>query len=61
LYGVWVKIDETMPWIELKGTYPTKHEARKAAREAAKRMEIRVVPVLDKGKTARSLTTVRAR
>jgi len=33
LYAVWIKIDDTLPWIELKGTYQTRGEARKAAKK----------------------------
>lgn len=43
LYTVWVKIDETLPWIELKGTHRTRREARRAARDALNHVEIRVV------------------
>ncbi len=32
LYIVWAKVDESLPWIELKGIYGT----RKAAKEAAR-------------------------
>jgi hypothetical protein len=33
LYAVWIKIDETLPWIELKGEYQTKKEAKRATNE----------------------------
>jgi hypothetical protein len=33
LYAAWIKIDDTLPWIELEGTYQTKGEARKAAKK----------------------------
>jgi len=42
LYAVWVKIDETLPWIELKGTYQTRREAKKAAREILDHAEMRI-------------------
>lgn len=42
-YAVWIKIDETLPWIELKGIFKTKKEARKAAKEILDRVQLRIV------------------
>ncbi|RLI20016.1 hypothetical protein DRO45_04425 [Candidatus Bathyarchaeota archaeon] len=50
LYVVWVKIDETVPWIELEGTYPTRREAKDAAKEILKRAKIKVVKTPQKRK-----------
>lgn len=41
--AVWMKIDESLPWIEMKGKYKTREEAKKAAREILDRVEIRIV------------------
>jgi len=43
LYAVWIKIDETLPWIELKGKYKTRGEAKKAARKILDNTEMRIV------------------
>jgi len=56
LYAVWIKIDETLPWIELKGKYRTKREAKKAARYTLDRVEIRVVE-MPKKRQVKALTT----
>jgi len=57
LYAVWIKIDETLPWIELKGKYRTKREAKKAARYTLDRVEIRVVEMPEKKRIMKVLAT----
>ena len=57
LYAVWIKIDETLPWIELKGKYRTKREAKKAARDVLDRVEIRVVEMPEKKRIVKALAT----
>jgi len=60
LYAAWVKINETLPWIEIEGTYETKNEARKAAKEAIKKMKIKVVRLSDKEKQVKALLSIKA-
>jgi hypothetical protein len=60
LYAAWVKINETLPWIEIEGTYETRNAARKAAKEAMKRMKIKIVHLPDKEKQARILSPIKA-
>jgi len=55
MYAVWIKIDETLPWIELKGKYRTKREAKKAARDTIDRVEIRVVEMPEKKRIVKTL------
>jgi hypothetical protein len=43
LYAVWIRIDETLPWIELKGTYQTRKEAREAAKEFLSKINVKIV------------------
>lgn len=43
LYIVWIKIDETLPWVELKGVYQTAEEARRAAKQSLKNTKIKIV------------------
>lgn len=33
MYAIWLKVDESLPWIELEHTCGTKREAKKAIRE----------------------------
>jgi len=60
LYAAWVKINETLPWIEIEGTYETKNEARKAAKEAIKKMKIKIVRLSDKEKQVKALLSIKA-
>jgi len=59
MYVVWVKIGETMPWIELEGIYQTKAEARKAAKEILKRVQVKVVKVGVKRKPMKAMVMVK--
>lgn len=43
LYAVWVRLDETLPWIELKGTYGTKRKAKQVAKEILNHAKIKIV------------------
>jgi cell division protein FtsL len=61
LYTVWIRIDETLPWIELKGEYSTKSEAKRAAREAVKRIGMKVVSFPEKRMPMKALVATRAR
>jgi len=58
LYAIWVKIDDTLPWIELKGTYQTRGEARKAAEETLNNARIKLAKVAETGKRVKALATV---
>jgi len=59
LYAVWVKIDETMPWLELKGLHPTKKEAQEAARGVLSKVEIKVVKMHENRKQMKALVTIK--
>lgn len=57
VYAIWLKIDETLPWIEFKGTYMTIEEAKKAEENLRKNMKTRIVSMpkgrfVDKSKIA---------
>lgn len=43
LYAVWIRIDETLPWIELKGVYQTRKEAREATKEFLSKINVKIV------------------
>lgn len=61
LYTVWVKIDETTPWIELEGEYATKNEAKKAAKEAMGKMGLKIVNYPEKRTPMKAIAPIRAR
>jgi len=58
LYIVWVKVDESLPWIELKGIYRTRKAAKEAARELVGRAAIKVVRVNVKAEGIRTLAAI---
>jgi hypothetical protein len=61
LYSIWIRIDETLPWIELKEEYETKEKAKQAAQMVMGRIAVRLVKLSKERKLAESLVTVRAR
>jgi len=59
VYAVWIKIDETLPWIELEGTYPSRREARKAAKTLLKSVKMKVINVGSERKPMKAVVTVK--
>lgn len=57
MYNVWIKIDEELPWIELKGAYRTRRGAQDAAREFLESVKVRVVQIPEKNQ-ANSLIAI---
>lgn len=60
LYVVWIKIDETLPWIELKGTFQTRGEAKKGAEELLNGIRVRFVKIQEKRRQAKALAAVKS-
>lgn len=42
-YSVWIKIDDTLPWIELSETYRTRNEAQTAAKQKLGTAKVKIV------------------
>ena len=59
MYAVWIKIDESLPWIELEGTYPSKREAQKAAKTFLKNVKMKVVNVGGERKPMKAVAAVK--
>ena len=59
MYTVWVRIDETLPWIELKGKYLTRREAKKAAKDAQESLKTKIVELPERRNTMEPLATMR--
>ena len=59
MHAVWVKIDETLPWIELKGTYETRKDARKAAEDCLYKAQIKIVAIPEKSKQLKAVATIK--
>jgi len=56
-----VKIDDTLPWIELKKNYQTRKEAKQAAEDFLKSMQMKVVAMPEKALTIKQRTSVKSR
>ena len=59
LYAIWIRIDETLPWIELKETYQTRKEANKAAEDFLKGLRMEIVEMPMKGNQMKALATAK--
>jgi len=56
-----VRIDDTLPWIELKRSYQTRKEARQAAEDFLKSMQMKVVAMPEKALTIKQMASVKSR
>lgn len=59
MYSAWIKLDDSLPWIELEEAFQTKAEAQKAVQEVLSKAKIRISKLPkqeEKGKA-----TIRAR
>jgi hypothetical protein len=43
MYSAWVKIDDSLPWIELGEAFQTKTEAQEATKEKLSKVKIKIV------------------
>jgi hypothetical protein len=59
MYSAWIKIDDSLPWIELEEAFRTKAEAQKAAKELLSKTKIRIAELPKQERQIR--TTVRVR
>lgn len=54
-----MKINETLPWIELEGVYQTRKEAKEAAEKFLNSIEIKIVGIPAKKKRMKALATIK--
>jgi hypothetical protein len=59
MYTAWIKIDESLPWIELKETFQTKSEAQEAMKEKLNEVKIKIVKMPTKKKPLGASITVK--
>lgn len=59
LYTVWIRINETLPWIELKGEYHTRREARQAAEQTLRNTLLKIVNIPQESRSIKTLATTR--
>jgi hypothetical protein len=56
-----VKIEESLPWIELNGEYATRTEARQAAQRVMQRIGMKIASIPDEKRSMKALVTVRTK
>jgi len=42
MYSAWIKINDSLPWIELEEAFQTKAEAQKAVKEILNKAEVKI-------------------
>jgi len=50
MYSAWIKIDDSLPWIELEEAFQTKAEAQKAVKEILSKTKIQIAKLPKNGK-----------
>lgn len=58
MYSAWIKLDESLPWIELEEAFQTKAEAQQAVKEFLSRAKIKIAK-LPKEKHVKATIKVR--
>jgi hypothetical protein len=58
LFSIWIKIDKTLPWIEINGTYETRKEAKKAAEIFLNSIQLRIISTPEDRRKLRALVTL---
>jgi len=61
MYYVMVKIEESLPWIELKGEYISRTEAKQAAQRVMQRIGMKIANIPDEKRSVKTVVTVRAK
>jgi hypothetical protein len=59
MYTTWIKIDESLPWIELKETFQTKTQAQEAMKEKLNKVKIKIVKMPTKKKPIEASITLK--
>ena len=59
LYSAWIKIEENLPWLELKGTYQTRKEAKEAAKKFLNDAQVKIITIPEKPKEIKAMTIIK--
>jgi hypothetical protein len=59
MYSAWVKIDDSLPWIELKEAFQNKTEAQEAIRRKLSKVKIKIVEMPRRKNTTKASITVK--
>jgi hypothetical protein len=60
LYTAWIKLEDNLPWFELKGTYKTRREAKEAAERFLSDLQVKIVTVTEKSRQIKSVTVTKS-
>lgn len=60
MYTVLIRVDETLPWIQLKGEYETRKEARHAAQETIRKIAVMVLNIPQEKRPLKALAVMKA-
>jgi len=59
MYSAWIKIDDSLPWIELEGAFQTKAAAQKALKERRSKVKIKIAKMSKQEKQIKATIRVR--
>ena len=59
MYSAWIKIDDSLPWIELKEAFQTKIEAQEVIKEKLSKVRIKIVEMPPRKKPIKASITVK--
>ena len=59
MYSAWIKIEDTLPWIELEEAFRTKAEAQKAVKEILSKAKIKIAKLPKQEKKIKATVIVR--
>jgi len=59
MYSAWIKIDDSLPWIELEGTFQTKAAAQEAVKERRSKVKMKIVKMSKQEKQIKVAIRVR--
>ena len=59
VYSAWIKIDDSLPWIELEEAFQTKAEARRAVKERLSKAKIKIAKLPKQEKQIKATIKVR--
>ncbi len=58
MYSAWIKIDDSLPWIELEGVFQTIAEAQEVMKEKRSNVKIKIVKMSKQEKQLKAPITV---
>lgn len=61
LFAVYVRIDDTLPWIETKGSYSTRKEANMAVKDLLKSVQVKIVSLPEERRQIGAVAQIKTR